>query len=423
MALVAAEDTRLTRRLWARHGLGTRLISYHARNAAVAGTRAAGPPARRRRPGPRDRRRHAAGQRPRGEPGAWPGRTKAVAWCPSRGRRPSWRRSSPAGLPAARWGFEGFLPRSGAERRARLARIAADERTTVLFEAPLRTAATLRDLAAACGGERRAALCRELTKLHEEVRRGSLAELADEARERPPRGEVTLVVAGRPEVDVDALSEVGAEDVAAARRRVGGAGGRRPEPRRGSQAGRGRDGPARAATSTTRGERRYHRPVSVPVLREMTPLGRAVLVVTLVVSFVAMAMEWLLHIEGTPIFVVSALGILGLAYVVGAATERLGALTGPQMGGILNATFGNIAELIIAFFALTAGQIEVVKASLTGSIIGNLLLVLGASVLLGGLRNGNQRFSVRTAMLDATLLVLAVIGLFVPAVFALSLGR
>ncbi|MET1232149.1 MAG: calcium/proton exchanger [Candidatus Limnocylindrales bacterium] len=160
--------------------------------------------------------------------------------------------------------------------------------------------------------------------------------------------------------------------------------------------------------------------MSLPVLREMTPLGQVVLVMTLVVSAVAILMEWVLHIEGTPIFVVSALGILGLAYVVGASTERLGALTGPQMGGILNATFGNIAELIIAFFALTAGQLEVVKASLTGSIIGNLLLVLGASLLLGGLRHGSQKFSVRTAMLDATLLVLAVIGLFVPAVFALS---
>jgi Ca2+:H+ antiporter len=160
--------------------------------------------------------------------------------------------------------------------------------------------------------------------------------------------------------------------------------------------------------------------VNAPILREMTPVGRAVLLVTLAVSAAAIAMEWLLHIEGTPIFIVSALGILGLAYVVGAATERLGALTGPQMGGILNATFGNIAELIIAFFALVAGQLAVVKASLTGSIIGNLLLVLGASLLLGGLRNGSQRFSVRTAMLDATLLVLAVIGLFVPAVFAIS---
>ena len=110
--------------------------------------------------------------------------------------------------------------------------------------------------------------------------------------------------------------------------------------------------------------------------------------------------------------------ILGLAWVVGLSTERLGSLTGPQVGGILNATFGNIAELIIAFFALQAGLIEVVKASITGSIIGNLLLVLGASVLFGGLRHGTQTFSQRIAGSNAALLVVAVIGLFVPAVFA-----
>jgi Ca2+:H+ antiporter len=158
----------------------------------------------------------------------------------------------------------------------------------------------------------------------------------------------------------------------------------------------------------------------VSVLAALSPLGRAVFVATFATSAVALAMGWLLHVTGTPIFLVSALGILGLAYVVGAATERLGALTSAQLGGILNATFGNIAELTIAFFALAAGQLEVVKASLTGSIIGNLLLVLGASLLLGGLRHGQQRFSARTAGLDATLLVLAVIGLFVPAIFAIS---
>jgi Ca2+:H+ antiporter len=147
-----------------------------------------------------------------------------------------------------------------------------------------------------------------------------------------------------------------------------------------------------------------------------------VLIATLIVSLVSIVMEWVLGIHGTPVFVVSALGILGLAYVVGISTERLGGLAGPHVGGILNATFGNIAELIIAFFALTAGELAVVKASITGSIIGNLLLVLGASLLLGGLRNGNQRFNAKVAGLDATLLVLAVIGLFVPAVFAFSSG-
>jgi Ca2+:H+ antiporter len=159
---------------------------------------------------------------------------------------------------------------------------------------------------------------------------------------------------------------------------------------------------------------------AIPVLRELTPLGRGVLIATLAVSVLSIILEWVVGVHGTPIFIVSAAGILGLAYVVGASTERLGALAGPQVGGILNATFGNIAELIIAFFALTAGQLQVVKASLTGSVIGNLLLVLGASMLFGGLRNGHQRFSPRVAGADATMLVLAVIGLFVPAVFAFS---
>jgi Ca2+:H+ antiporter len=159
---------------------------------------------------------------------------------------------------------------------------------------------------------------------------------------------------------------------------------------------------------------------AIPVLRDLSPLGRAVLIGTLLVSLLSIVLEWGFDVHGTPIFIVSATGILGLAYVVGASTERLGALAGPQVGGILNATFGNIAELIIAFFALTAGQIAVVKASLTGSIIGNLLLVLGASMLLGGLRHGHQHFSARIALSDAGLLVLAVIGLFVPAVFAFS---
>ncbi|CAN5745007.1 calcium/proton exchanger [soil metagenome] len=162
--------------------------------------------------------------------------------------------------------------------------------------------------------------------------------------------------------------------------------------------------------------------MNLPVLRDLSTFGRIVLLATLVVSLAAIAMEYLLHIEGTPLFIVSAAGILGLAYVVGASTERLGALTGPQVGGILNATFGNIAELIIAFFALQAGLIGVVKASVTGSITGNLLLVLGLSLLLGGFRNGTQRFNSKIASLDSTLLLLAVIGLFVPAVFAFSSG-
>jgi Ca2+:H+ antiporter len=143
---------------------------------------------------------------------------------------------------------------------------------------------------------------------------------------------------------------------------------------------------------------------------------------TLAVSLLGIVLAWVVGADPTFLFVISAVAILGLAWVVGLSTERLGALTGPQVGGILNATFGNIAELIIAFFALQAGLVEVVKASLTGSIIGNLLLVLGASVFFGGLRNGIQRFDPRVAGSNAALLVVAAIGFFVPAVFAFSTG-
>ena len=161
----------------------------------------------------------------------------------------------------------------------------------------------------------------------------------------------------------------------------------------------------------------------IPVLRELSTFSRIALIATLLASFVAIALDFGLHVDKNLIFVVSAVAILGLAWVVGLSTERLGSLTGPRVGGILNATFGNIAELIIAFFALQAGLIQVVKASLTGSIIGNLLLVLGASILVGGLRHGTQTFSQRIASSNASLLVLAVIGLFVPAVFAFTTGH
>ena len=161
----------------------------------------------------------------------------------------------------------------------------------------------------------------------------------------------------------------------------------------------------------------------LPILGELSPVARIFLIGTLVASAVAVFLDFGLHADPTVVFIGSGTAILGLAWIVGLSTERLGSLTGPQVGGILNATFGNIAELIIAFFALQAGLIEVVKASLTGSIIGNLLLVLGASVLIGGLRHGTQQFSPKIASSNAALLVLAVIGLFVPAIFAFTVSN
>jgi 16S rRNA (cytidine1402-2'-O)-methyltransferase len=103
-----------------------------------------------------------------------------------------------SGLPVDRFCFEGFLPRRAGERAARLAEAAAEPRTLVYFESPRRLAATLAAMAEAFGGERRAAVCRELTKTHEEVRRGPLAELAAWAEAGEVRGEITLVVAGAP---------------------------------------------------------------------------------------------------------------------------------------------------------------------------------------------------------------------------------
>jgi 16S rRNA (cytidine1402-2'-O)-methyltransferase len=125
-----------------------------------------------------------------------------------------------SGVAGPRWAFDGFLPRSGRERRERLARIAADERGTIVFEAPGRVAATLRDLAAVCGEDRPAAVCRVLTKIHETIVRGSLGELAEAATTGgiPARGEFALVVGewpgGRPVSEAaagDALDAARAE--------------------------------------------------------------------------------------------------------------------------------------------------------------------------------------------------------------------
>ncbi len=120
-----------------------------------------------------------------------------------------------SGLPCDRFCFEGFLPRRGGERRARLAALATEERTLVLFEAPHRLAEMLVDAVAAFGLDRSAAVCREMTKTHEEVRRGGLGELAAWARESAVRGEITLVIAGAVPTPVD-LSDVDLAELVAA---------------------------------------------------------------------------------------------------------------------------------------------------------------------------------------------------------------
>jgi Ca2+:H+ antiporter len=126
--------------------------------------------------------------------------------------------------------------------------------------------------------------------------------------------------------------------------------------------------------------------------------------------------------DDTLTFGISAVAILGLAYTLGHATEQLGAAAGPRIGGIMNATVGNIGEIIIAAFLILDGKIEIVHASITGSIVGNLLLVLGASLLVGGLKNGIQTYDAQTTGMNAASLILATIGLVVPATFAFLVG-
>ena len=129
----------------------------------------------------------------------------------------------------------------------------------------------------------------------------------------------------------------------------------------------------------------------------------------------------LLHVSPLLIFIASALAIAPLASVLGESTGALASQCGPAIGGILSSTMGNATEMIIAFFALRAGHINVVKASLSGSIIGNLLLVLGLSLVAGGLRNPVQRFSRTTSAMNSTTLMIAVAALVMPAVFNLTL--
>ncbi len=125
---------------------------------------------------------------------------------------------------------------------------------------------------------------------------------------------------------------------------------------------------------------------------------------------------------GVAVFATAGLAIVPLAWLMGLATEEAGKHSGPGIGGLLNATFGNATELIIALFALARNLPGVVKASLTGSIIGNLLLVLGLSMLAGGLRYKSQSFSREASGTHTTMLLLAVIGLVMPALYTLTAG-
>ena len=130
----------------------------------------------------------------------------------------------------------------------------------------------------------------------------------------------------------------------------------------------------------------------------------------------------IVHAEPTIVFGTSALGVIPTAALMGRATEELAERSGPGIGGLLNVTFGNAPELIIALFALGAGLHEVVKASIIGSIMGNCLLVLGAAAFAGGLRRERQHFDATAAVTQSSMLLLASVALVMPAVFELVEG-
>jgi 16S rRNA (cytidine1402-2'-O)-methyltransferase len=194
--LIAAEDTRRTRRLLSHYAIPAKVVSLHAHSrpgalaalldrveagADVAYVTDAGTPGISDPGGALAAAAHARGLTVVPVPGASAVLAALAA----------------AGLPCDRFVFLGFLPRRGAARAALLARVAGEGFASVCYEAPSRTAALLADLGTHCGAERPAAVARELTKLHEEIRRGTLGELAAYYEENPPRGEVTVVVAGR----------------------------------------------------------------------------------------------------------------------------------------------------------------------------------------------------------------------------------
>jgi Ca2+:H+ antiporter len=138
---------------------------------------------------------------------------------------------------------------------------------------------------------------------------------------------------------------------------------------------------------------------------------------------IALIADFVLQADPVLVFVLSALAIIPLADFIGEATEELAVHTGPKLGGLLNATLGNAAELIITIFALKEGLVDLVRASITGSIIGNLLLVMGLSLLLGGWKNGVQTFDRRNAGMNATLLILAVVAMIVPSLFDVAIQQ
>lgn len=153
---------------------------------------------------------------------------------------------------------------------------------------------------------------------------------------------------------------------------------------------------------------------STSIIRDLLSNPLNYLLVALPVVVVGEGLHW----SGGIVFLLAGLAIIPLAKLLGDSTEALAAHTGPRVGGLLNATMGNAAELIIAIMAVRAGLLDLVKASITGSILGNLLLIMGGALFVGGVRHGTQRFDRSHAGLAASQMSLALIALALPTLFA-----
>jgi len=138
-----------------------------------------------------------------------------------------------------------------------------------------------------------------------------------------------------------------------------------------------------------------------------------ILLISIPFSIIGYIMKW----NSTAMFILACVAIVPLAGYLGAATEEIAVFTGPKVGGFLNATFGNATELIISFFAIKEGLFDVVKASLAGSVLGNILLVLGCSIFVGGLKHKELKYDTQQGAFTATMLLFAVVGLSLPAIF------
>ena len=317
----------------------------------------------------------------------------------------------------------GIPPATAAERLAAGSRRprarAGDDAPTERELAYTSHARRLLDLAAREATQRNADLAAEhllLAAFHEP--RGALAKLLAEAAVPPAQARTEL------------LRSLGESPAPAAHRPPKPPSADGPAPDRPERSDRKARPPARAAAAPAPKRPPAERvrsdapppqappPRVLPHLRKQPsvwgPVSRRVMLLAVPA---ALAAEYLLHSPAVVIFGLSCLAVLPLAGFMGDATEHLSARTGPTIGGLLNATFGNAAELIIATVALQAGLVDLVKASITGSIIGNLLLILGLSLVAGGVRRSELKFNRTTAGMSATMLAAAVVGLVFPALF------